>query len=276
MPPFNVQQPEYSADEVVELYRRVRILVKQEDPEGLIIGPCPNVIDVDWLESLFQAGLLDQLDGIELHAYNEGTFTPEENRLPEKLARLQELLAQYAPGRELPLYVTERGDVGAFGADLIYREQAELGVRAAIILKGEGVKVFLPFYGVDYDRGCYGFCFNLELDPPGPWGTQRISPKPLASAMAASAWLLEGTHPVGRLDDLGEGVWAYRFVGEGREVIALWAPEGAKEVLLPVGSASVVTVYDLMGVASTISPEAGKVRLRIGPAPCYGVLAEAE
>ncbi len=220
--------------------------------------------------------MLFRSDGIELHAYNEGTFTPEENRLPEKLARLQELLAQYAPGRELPLYVTERGDVGAFGADLIYREQAELGVRAAIILKGEGVKVFLPFYGVDYDRGCYGFCFNLELDPPGPWGTRRISPKPLASAMAASAWLLEGTSPAGRLKDFGDEVLAYHFTGEGRRVLAFWAPKGTQEIVLPVGSASVITVYDLMGVASTVSPEAGKVRLRIGPAPCYGVLAEAE
>jgi len=44
------------------------------------------------------------------------------------------------------------------GSKIIHRTQAQFLARLAIILKGEGVRVFLPFYGIDYDRdGWWGF-----------------------------------------------------------------------------------------------------------------------
>ena len=55
----------------------------------------------------------------------------------------------------------------------------------AVILKGEGVRVFLPFFGMDYDPLAFGFCFNLE--PEKTFRTTRISRPVLASIATRTA-----------------------------------------------------------------------------------------
>ncbi len=79
MPPYVSQQPEWTPDEVVDLFRRTREVVKAEDPDGLVLGPCPSVLNLEWFERVFQAGVLQYLDGIETHGYMEGAYQPEEN-----------------------------------------------------------------------------------------------------------------------------------------------------------------------------------------------------
>ena len=117
----------------------------------------------------------------------------------------------------MPIYVTEAGQSGILGTDLDVRSQAERMVRTCIILKGEGVRVFLPFYGIDFDRlGFWGFLFNLDMDGPyGPWNTRRTSPKPMVSAVAVCVDMLEGTAPTGRVGIPDPAVWAYGFRRSG-------------------------------------------------------------
>ena len=124
--PYLSQPPEYKPEDVVELYRRISEVVKAEDPDGIVAGPNPSTLDLKWYESIFKAGVLPYLGAIETHAYNEGVFTPEADDLPGKLAKLRDLIRKYNNGKDLPIYVTERGDPGVLGSGPIYREQAEL------------------------------------------------------------------------------------------------------------------------------------------------------
>lgn len=268
MQPYISQQPEYQPEDVVELYRRVREVVKAEDPGALIAGPNPSTLNLDWYERMFRAGILQYLDAIETHAYDEGVFTAEQNDTAGKIARLNDLIRRYNNGRTLPIYCTERGNFGRLGATTIPLEQAEIMVRSAIILKGEGVRVFHPFYGIDYDNNGFGFCYNLEMEGPGrPWATKRISPKPMVNAMATCIRLLEGAGPKERLRGLGEDVWAYVFASPTQQVTALWTTGGQRSVAVPVSRRS--QLISMMGRTQSVEPAGGKATLTLSSAPVY-------
>lgn len=269
MPPHNLGAPHTPAD-VVELHRRARAVIKAADPDALVVGPCPSNLNPQWMDSIFSAGLLEYVDGIESHGYADTGFAPEENDYPGKLAAIRASMRRHNHGKELPIYITEAGIRGMLGSKVIHRQQAQFMARLAIILKGEGIKVFLPFYGIDYDRdGWWGFCFNLEVDASSPWSTQRISPKPAVNAIAACAGILEGAAPVRRLNGLGQNVWAYLFDRQGASILAIWNPAGAARVSLPAGKAPSVEVRDILGHSSRLTATKGSFELPVDGSPEY-------
>ncbi len=269
MQPFVSQPPEYKAEDVVELYRRVREVVKAEDPDALVAGPNPSTLDLAWYERIFKAGALKYLDAIETHAYDDGVFSSEENQTDLKLAGLRALVSKYNGNRSLPIYVTERGVPGVLGSKMNYREQAELMTRSCIILKGEGVKVFLPFYGTDYDAAAFGFSFNLEMEGPGrPWATKRISPKPMVNAVATCVRQLEGAAPTERIRSFGPDVWAYSFLRGTEKTLVIWTTGSSRTVSVPASGALVQGV-SMMGVTSSIPCLSGHAAIEIGSAPVY-------
>jgi len=247
-------------------------VVKAEDPRGMVIGPCSSVIRPDWFESAFKAGVLQYVDGIETHAYAEDALTPEADDLPGRLHRLNALVRRYDGGRTLPIYVTEAGQPGILGTDVVCESQAQRMVRLCIILKGEGVRIFLPFYGIDYERsGYWGFLYNLDVDAAsGPWSTHRTSPKPMLNAVATCVDMLEGTTPIGRVRTPDPGVWAYAFRRGAATVTAVWAPGGVRAADLPVRGSS-VRVVDMMGRSTRAEPKHGTLHVVVGDAPIYVV-----
>lgn len=269
MPPYNIGSP-YTPAEVVELHRRVRAVIKAADPDSVVIGPCPSNLNPQWMDTIFAAGLLDYVDAIQSHGYADTGFAPEENDYPGKLAAIRKSMRRYNHGKELPIYITEAGIRGLLGSKIIYRTQAQFMTRLAIILKGEGVRVFLPFYGIDYDRdGWWGFCFNLEVDAKSPWSTHRISPKPAVNAMATCAGLLEGAAPVRRVNGLGENIWAYLFDRHGTSILAIWSCARQKRAALPASNFSAVEVVDIMGRSAKIAVRKGVLDLPVDGSPQY-------
>ncbi|HEY5911763.1 MAG TPA: hypothetical protein VJA21_14270 [Verrucomicrobiae bacterium] len=271
MPPDNLGSPHTPAD-VVELHRRAREVIKAADPDSLVIGPCPSNLNPQWMDSIFAAGLLEYVDAIESHGYADGGFAPEENDYPGKLAAIRSSMRRHNHGKELPIYITEAGIRGMLGSKIVHRSQAQFLARLAIILKGEGIKVFLPFYGIDYDRdGWWGFCFNLEVDARSPWSTQRISPKPAVNALATCASVLEGAAPVRRAEGLGENVWGYLFDRQGISILAIWSPTGQRRVSLRAGDARTLEVLDIMGHSSRLTVQNGTLDLAVDGSPRYVV-----
>lgn len=273
MPPYNLGVP-YTPADVVELHRRVRETIKSADPGAMVIGPCESTLNAQWMEEIFKAGLLPYVDGIESHGYAEDVLTPEENHYPERLAAIKDLMRRYNHGRVLPIYVTEASFKGLVGSQSLHRQQAQVMTRLAIILKGEGVRVFLPFFGIDYDRNDrFGFCFNLEVDGEVPFATTRISPKPTVNAMATCAGVLEGAAPVRRVEGLGENVWAYLFERRGTPILAIWAPAAAQRisvpVLAPTTGGKTIEAVDIMGHSSKVPVVDGRLALTIDQSPQY-------
>ena len=269
MPPDNVGIP-YKPADVVELHRHVRPVIKQADPNSLVIGPCPSNLNPQWMDTIFAAGLLDYVDAIESHGYADKGFAPEENDYPAKLAAIRASMRRHHHGQELPVYITEAGIRGMLGSKTIYRKQAQFMTRLALILKGEGVRVFLPFYGIDYDRdGWWGFCFNLEVDAKSPWSTQRISPKPTVNAMAVCVGILEGARPVRRVESLGKDVWAYLFDKQGTPLLAVWSAGDTQEISLRLENPSSVELVDIMGHSASRPVQNGMLKLKLDGSPQY-------
>ena len=269
MPPFNMG-PAYTPAEIVELHRRTREAIQSTDSDSLVIGPCPSNLNPQWFEPVFRAGLLRYVDAIETHGYADTGFAPEENDYPGKLAALRDLIRGYNAGKVLPIYITEAGIRGQLGSKIVHRSQAQFMTRLAIILQGEGIRAFLPFYGIDYDRdGWWGFCFNLEVDAKSPWSTRRISPKPTVNAIAACVNILEGARPVRRVTGLGENVWAYLFAREGASTLAIWSAAGQKRISLHVGSGAAIELIDIMGHDRRVPLRAGVLELNLDGSPQY-------
>jgi len=269
-PPNPTQKPAYTPAEIVELHRRCRLVIKQEDPGAVIIGPCPSTLDDDvmeWLESLFKAGLADQIDAVSIHGYHAPP--PESADLPDKIAKLNRLTRQYA-GRVLPIYSTEIGYPDTVGSWRDFLSQARHISRLAIILKGEGIRIFLPFYGIDYDAYNFGFCFNLEMDHPwGPWSTKRISPKPAAPALSQVSRVLEGALPVKRMSFPDPDIWGYVFEKDGRPIMVIWRTGEPKTIRIPVGRVDSLEVQDMMGRSIRIKASGGAVSFAVDGSPRY-------
>jgi hypothetical protein len=269
MPPYNLGQSFTPAD-VVELHRRARTVIKKADPDSLVLGPCPSNLNPQWMESIFAAGLLEVVDAIEAHGYADSGYAPEENDYPGKLGSIRQAMRRYHHGKELPIYITEAGIRGVLGSKLIYRTQAQFMTRLAIILKGEGIRVFLPFYGIDYDRdGWWGFCFNFEVDAKSPWSTRHISPKPAVNALATCAGVMEGATPIRRVTSLGENVWAYLFDRQGTAILTIWSASGQKQVSIPLDKNKTIEVVDIMGHSSRLAARNRSLELLVDGSPRY-------
>lgn len=269
MPPYSLGQS-FSPSDVIELHRRARAVIKAADPDSLVLGPCPSNLNPEWMESIFATGLLDVVDAIEAHGYADSGYAPEENDYPGKLGSIRGAMRRYHHGKELPIYITEAGIRGVLGSKLTYRTQAQFMTRLAIILKGEGIRVFLPFYGIDYDRdGWWGFCFNLEVDAKSPWSTRRISPKPSVNALATCAGVLEGAMPIRRVTSLGENVWAYLFDNQATAILAIWSASGHKQVSIPLDKNKTIEVIDIMGHSSRLVARNRSLELLVDGSPRY-------
>ena len=269
-PPDAFQNPPYAPADAVELHRRCRRIVQEEDPGALIIGPCPSTLNadvLDWMEKLGKAGLFETVDALSIHGYQAPP--PESADLPGKIARLNKMTKRFAK-RVLPVYSTEIGYPDTVGTQRDTVAQAQYLCRLAIILKGEGLRVFLPFYGIDYDAYHFGFCFNLEMDQGwGPWATNRISPKPAVPALAQVARMIEGTRPVGRVGFPSADDWGYLLERSGRPVLAVWTIGAAKPLAVRVGAVRSVEVQDMMGRSSTIPVRDGAAEVPVDASPRY-------
>jgi hypothetical protein len=150
------------------------------------------------------------------------------------------------------------------------------------------------FYTNDFpDQIGYGVFFDL-INAQGGFGLKSISPKPAAMAVAAMTRLIDGTTTMGYVNDTPKGVYAYAFqrLNNGKVVTALWThnnaswpgakgfdPTYAVNYNLPVDTpakSGTVTVYDMMGNASTVQYKDGHVPLVLTEAPVYVVSDNAE
>ena len=220
-----------------------------------------------WAEKTLKKMSLEEKIGQMFMIWARAEFV---NRRSPEYLRLREAMRRYHHGKELPIYITEAGIRGVLGSKLTYRTQAQFMTRLAIVLKGEGIRVFLPFYGIDYDHdGWWGFCFNLELDAKSPWSTRRISPKPSVNTLATCAGVLEGARPIRRVTSLGENVWAYVFDRQGAAILAIWSASGQKQVSIPLDKNETIEVIDIVGHSSRLVPRNRSLELLVDGSPRY-------
>ncbi|MFA5203868.1 MAG: sugar-binding protein [Lentisphaeria bacterium] len=273
------RKPLYDAAMVTELYRRSAAVIKAEDPEAWLIGPCDGYLHPacqDFFNNLFKAGFLEHVDAVSTHSYAEPP--PEQSDIPNNLALLREQIRKYK-GRDLPIINTEAGFESRVGSVDHLRDHARWEVRYAMIMKGEGVRQHLAFYQFDFGIGgnrmeTWGFCFNL--DPKVTFGPREIAPKPAVPAYAVCAKMLGTAQPVQNLRWWGKDVWGYVFEDRGEPLLAVWNPNRRQSFRVPVGEAARVTVTSIMGRERVVPAKDGFATVEIGPDPVYIIGAAKE
>jgi len=275
-PDINVDRPE----QIVDAFAAVYDAIHEVDPEGLVAGPdYSTVMDVEAHRKIFELGIARYIDVFALHPYC--SYPPEPGGFIRRL-RATDQIVEKAKGRPIMKVATEGGFATPATKEGELLQMNGL-VRKQLILLGEGYQFSYAFYPHDYGNdfgddhdGDYGFTYNLHLAQTGQstpqqrWGISRVSPRPVAPALAAASWYLDGKRPVSCIDYLGGGTHGYAYADKSNAVVlALWNyGGGTAEVDLPVGCAS-LRVADHMGNERTAEAPGGILHLTLGASPVY-------
>lgn len=262
----------WTAADTVEFYRKLAPVIRSADPRAQILGP-KATLNLEYLEETMKLGLGRYIDAVSMHFYS--TPVPEEGNLPRHIARIRELCRKYT-GKVLDIYNTEGGYHSRINGVDDLKKQARNLIRYALIMQGEGVKMYLMFYIFDFglkDYGRWGLYFNPQK--LANFGPEEIMPKPSAAAYGVTTSLLRGAKPLMHLRWMDTDVWGYVFIRDGKPVIALWNPYRKQSLRFPVGNTERVTVADFMGNRRGLRTEHGMAALNLSQEPCYLLGADA-
>ncbi len=262
-------------EDLVRIYEIAHRALHEVDPKAVVVGPTGAGISADqlaWNERLFKKGLGRYIDALSIHPYIGQP--PEKYSLIEDCRTLKEMVRTYV-GRDLDLYGTEQG--WATGQDKAKeRPQAEWITRSNLIMLGEGFKANMAFYFTDYPgEPGYGMFHNLNMTKI-PWGTDAVSPKPLAAAYSAMTMVLEGYRSAGPIEWLGQTVMGYAYEqiapaadGTHPVTLALWDFGAAPHAVTVPAGEDQVEVIDWMGNGHKVATTRGSVQLTLSGAPTY-------
>ncbi|MFG0248932.1 MAG: hypothetical protein ACF8OB_08600, partial [Phycisphaeraceae bacterium JB051] len=271
-PGTGIHKPVYHPEDVVEIYRRARPILDQEDPGAILAGPCCSspIKNFAWNIPLFEKGLFEFIDAYNCHGYHAPP--PEEAKIPQTFDNLCALMKKYNDGKVMDIYITELGYRSMYGSEDRQADHARWHARVAGMLKGERIKAYYPFYSYDYTKvveGSWGICYNL--DPKLKFGPKKVSPKAAVPALAVFADQTEGFLPITRLEPLSDDQWGYVYATPDHKKVMgmLWSVYRQHAFVLPVGDVKQVTVVDIMGRKSTLPAKNGVVKLTLTPSPIY-------
>ncbi|EKD51060.1 MAG: hypothetical protein ACD_62C00356G0001 [uncultured bacterium] len=268
--------PYWSTDDVVDWAQQGKEFIEEHDPGAIVIGPqhtgSLRMPDLNFLEEVLEAGLLDYIDGYSLHAYH--TPPAEDSHVLERLREIKALLRQYNEGEDFPIHQTETGYCLNYPNRDALRDHASWHVRLATILKGEGVVRHYVFYEIDVLNLSNAYGLNFNLDPELRHGDWPRAPKPAVPALAVAAKMLEGYYPVEDFIDQAQDRWGYRLSDGVSSVVVVWDPHGTQTMDVSVGGATTVTEVDMMGHETQRTASGGSVSVAIGPSPKYIVYDE--
>ena len=269
-------------EEFIAYYSAARRAMDRADPGAVLTAANYGVIDKGnaLLRRLFDKGLGKYVNGLTTHLYLLRPDWPEGAGLAGEVRELRRLADKYI-GADAPIINTEGGtELKGNPARLDdLREHSARLVRGHLIALGEGCTTTFFFYVGDYGKYTramihYGLFFNQDTQGR-PFGPDSIAPKPAGMAVAALIRILEGSRTVGRIQDMADGVYAYEFSRGGTRIIAVWSPDGEREVSF-ASQVPDATIYDFMGNPHPAERRAGKITLAVGSEPRDLVIGKTE
>ncbi|MBI4585975.1 MAG: cellulase family glycosylhydrolase [Planctomycetes bacterium] len=260
----NIKQfwkPAPNAEHYTVLVKEAVPAIRQADPEARVAVGATSGIDLRFLEACFAGGLLDFCDIVTVHPYRRKA---PETAAPEIL-RLRNLLARYAPRREIPIY---SGEWGYTSKDHPVDEQARYLARQQIHNRLLG----LPL-SIWYDWKDDGPDPNEREHRFGTVEYETLKPKPAYNAIRNLTRHLGAFEPRGRLELGDDQVYIALFAGEGGAIrLAAWSEEKKPAVKIPVGGASMIEAVALDGSSRRVEPQGGTVELDLGVDPVLLIL----
>lgn len=256
-------KPQPAADAYAALAIEAARAIRAADPEATILAPASSGFPWEFLERIFEKGILEHIDEVSVHPYRSSP--PETAR--GDYARLRALIARYAPrGKPAPPVVSGEWGYSTWhhgGKPFSLETQGAYLARQFLTNLSEGIPLSI--------------WYDWANDGPDPretehnFGTVTLErePKPAYLAAKALASVLRGTAFERRLL-AGPEDHLLLFRGSGKRVLAAWCASERSEVALELpGFDGDIAAASYTGEKISFRARSGSLRLSLGPAPAY-------
>ena len=249
-------QPQANVQEYGALALATAHAIKVADPNATVIAPGTSTIPLDFMESLFKMGLLNDIDAVSFHPYRGGS--------PETAASdyqaLRQLIRRYAPeGKDIPLVSSEWGYTTV---NVSEQQQAQYLVREWLSNLAEDIRLSIWYDwhddGLDPKNGEHNFG-TVNYD---------YTPKPAFLAAQTLTRTLGGYRFIKRIPLASPEDYLLLFSkGPRAQTLVAWTTQADHTLVLP--PASVEHMTDMLGAPLTPTVTAGRLRLTLTGSPVY-------
>ena len=264
-PNIGFWKPQPKVEDYTALLLATCRAVRAADPEAMIVAPATSEFPWEFLEHLFKAGALANLDGVSVHPYRSYTMSPETARAD--YLRLRALIERHAPPtkRNLPILSGEWGYATHAKGGVSLDTQAAFLVRQQLSNLAAGVPV-----SIWYDWKNDGRDPNYHEHNFGTV-TADLRPKPAYHAVQTLTRELKGYRIARHLDAPADGHALLLRNDHGDQKIAAWTTTEAGEFTLQAAglTRAEVAAVDISGKPVVPLVADGQLRLDLGPAPVY-------
>jgi hypothetical protein len=237
--------------------------IKATRPDVQVLGGAAVLIPLPYFEGIFKLGGLQYMDGLVIHPYR---IKPE--GVDREVAELKALVRRYNNGRDIPIWVTETGrhtkdeyewERGRKMYEKGRAEGARYLARQYTLLLKEGVAKIYWYLGSDHATFVsMGLLRHHEQEASG-MGRYAVAPSYVSYATLIHQ--LDGAVFVGREAERDyTRAHVYHFRRGDQDVRVCWATQPSR---LKIQTDSPLTLTNLMGTPSVVSPKDGTVELEL-------------
>lgn len=218
-------RPKPNAGDYTRLALATGKAIRAAAPGETMIGPATAGIDFAFLETCFQAGLLEYWSAVSVHPYRQSD--PE--TVASDYCRLRELIAAYAPGKQIPIISGEWGYSSAWRG-MNQEKQGERLARQWLINAANGINISIWYDWHDdgddaneaeHNFGTVAYEYKAQAAHGDPNG-MVYKPKPAYLAAKALSAFFNGYRFVKRLPVGGPLDYVLLFRRENEVRIAAW------------------------------------------------------
>ena len=239
--------------------------VREADPAATLVAPATSEFPLDFLDTVFAAGVLGYLDAVSVHPYRP-YGKPPETAVPD-FQNLRELIARHVPAgkRQMPIFSGEWGYAGYQGG--VSREtQAAYLARMQLSNLLDGVRLSIWYDWRDDGTNPKEREHNFGVV------TNDLQLKPAYRAVQTLTRTLNGYRIDRRLDVGGQSKDYVLLLadGKGGRKLAAWTLDAPHTVTLEgLQPARTVTGVDSSGAPFTPRVIGGALALDLAAAPKY-------
>jgi hypothetical protein len=241
-----------------QMLKKVYEVIKPAYPNTPIIGGGLVHYGAGFAEGMFQNDALSYMDAFSYHTY-DGYQMKDPDSILFEAPYLKERIQFYNGGNLKPIYVTEFGNT--YNNNIKYNTSSI--ARSATSMLGEGYQQVDLYVAMDES---WGFPGMLRAGN-SPYG--KYAPNPSYAAYSNMIHQLYGAETQGRqFVSSASNAVMYKFTKGGNEVRAAWSGSNQMEDINLLTNSS-VTIVDVMGESTTVSPVNGKIFIDLSVNPVY-------
>jgi hypothetical protein len=263
-------RPKPNVHDYIMLALEVGEAIRTVAPSEVYIGPAAAIIDFDFLEACFRAGLLNYWSAVSVHPYRQRD--PES--VAEEFRKLRELIAAYATkGKQVPIIAGEWGYSSTWNwKGMDEAQQGKLLAREFLnnLASGVPLTIWYDWHDDSSDPKDPESHFGIVRFPYQPDSLQVYSPKPAYFALKTLTGVLNGYRFSKRLPVGGPDDCVLLFTKEKDVRVVAWTTSSAERKVVIPASRGRFSITDHLG--QSLRPAGvhkGELRIMLTDAPQY-------